>query len=87
MEDCDMDARWIDDFTRRLSAAMPASFDVLREDAQRNLKEVVKQALAGMDLVTREEFDVQVALLKRAEARMQKLEQQLAAAQSESTAS
>ena len=45
------------------------------------------QALAGMDLVTREEFDVQVALLKRAEARMQKLEQQLAAAQSESSVS
>jgi BMFP domain-containing protein YqiC len=63
------------------------SFDVLREDAQRNLKEVVKQALAGMDLVTREEFDVQVALLKRAEVRMQKLEAQLAAAQSESSVS
>ncbi len=75
-----MDARWIDDFTRRLSAAMPPSFDVLREDAQRNLKEVVTQVLAGMDLVTREEFAVQAALLKRAEARMQALEAQLAAA-------
>ena len=48
-------------------------------DIERNVKAFMGQAFTRMDLITREEFDVQVALLGKAQTRIEALETQLQA--------
>src|ERR1043165_362271 len=54
-----MDARFLDDLARRLAATMPAGLTALREDVEANFKAVLQSGLAKLDLVTRQEFEVQ----------------------------
>lgn len=67
---------WFEDFQKNMSelvAKSPAA------DIERNVKAMMAQAFSRMDLVTREEFDVQVQLLERALARIAALESRLQA--------
>jgi len=73
------DPRMIDDLARRLAGAVPESVVALRRDLEQNFKGVLQSQLARLDLVTREEFDVQAAVLKRTREKLAALEQRLAA--------
>jgi len=62
---------WFEDFQKNLSdliAKSPAA------DIERNIKAMMTQTFTKMDLITREEFDVQAELLNRALARIVALE-------------
>jgi len=50
----------------------------LGEDLERNFKTLLKSGLERMDLVTREEFDLQTALLERAREKLEKIDARLA---------
>jgi BMFP domain-containing protein YqiC len=66
---------FLDDLQQRLAsliAGTPAA------DLQRNLKAMLAQQFAGLDLVTREEFDAQVRVLARTREKLEALEQRLA---------
>lgn len=85
------DSKRIDDMARRLTELMPASVRAFQADIEKNLRAGLQGVLAKMDLVTREEFEVQAALLTRSrerlgelEARVQALEQRSAPAPRES---
>ncbi|MER1968120.1 accessory factor UbiK family protein [Castellaniella sp. GW247-6E4] len=63
--------QWLDDFQKNMSellAKTPAA------DIERNMKALMAQTFARMDLITREEFDVQAGLLARAIDRIETLE-------------
>ena len=67
---------FLDDLNRRIGdifAASPA------KDAERNIRALLQSAFARLDLVTREEFDVQAELLSRAREQLVELERRLAA--------
>jgi BMFP domain-containing protein YqiC len=72
------DPRLIDDLARRLAGAVPESVLALRRDLEQNFKGVLQAQLAQLDLVTREEFDVQATVLKRTREKLAALEQRLA---------
>ena len=72
------DPRMIDDLARRLAGAVPESVVALRRDLEQNFKGVLQSQLAQLDLVTREEFDVQATVLKRTREKLAALEQRLA---------
>ena len=72
------DPRLIDDLARRLAGAVPESVSALRRDLESNFKGVLQAQLARLDLVTREEFDVQANVLKRTRARLAALEKRIA---------
>jgi BMFP domain-containing protein YqiC len=58
---------WMEDFQKNISeliAKSPAA------DIERNVKAMMAQTFSRMDLITREEFDVQAQLLERALARI-----------------
>lgn len=74
-----MDPRFIDDLARRLSAAVPESVTTLRRDLEDNFRAVLQSGLSRFDLVTRQEFDVQRAVLKRTREKLEALEARLAA--------
>jgi len=72
------DPRLIDDLARRLAGSVPESVAAMRRDLEQNFKGVLQGQLARLDLVTREEFDVQAAVLKRTRAKLAALEKRLA---------
>lgn len=74
-----MDPRFIDDLARRLSAAVPPGLSALRRDLEDNFKAVLQAGLARLDLVSRQEFDVQAAVLRRTREKLEALEARLAA--------
>ena len=69
----------IDEILTRFASLLPEGTEVLREDLKKNLKSVLGATLSRMDLVTREEFDVQAALLSRTRARLEAMQKRLAA--------
>lgn len=73
------DLRTIDELVQRLSAAVPLDLGAARADLGANFKAVLQAGLRKLDLVTREEFDVQRAVLRRTREKLEALEQRLAA--------
>lgn len=67
-----------EELSERLGRMLPPGAERLREDLRRNFKATVQSTLDRMDLVTREEFDIQRALLARTRARLEELEQRVA---------
>jgi BMFP domain-containing protein YqiC len=71
------DPRLIDDLARRLAGSVPQSVLAIRRDLEQNFKDVLQAGLARFDLVTREEFDVQTAVLRRTREKLAELERRL----------
>jgi BMFP domain-containing protein YqiC len=65
-----MDPKIIDDIANRLHNAMPSGMRTLQGDLEKNLRAAIQSALAKLDLVTREEFDVQTQVLLRTRERL-----------------
>ena len=68
----------LDQLARQLADAVPKNIRALGEDVERNFKSLLQSGLSRMDLVTREEFDLQTAVLERTREKLEKLEQRLA---------
>ena len=73
-----IDLAQLDELARRLSSLVPPGLREGREDLQQNFKSVLQAGLGKLDLVTREEFDVQRAVLARTREKLEVLERQLA---------
>lgn len=67
-------SKQIDELAQRLSGSLPKGVQALQEDIKRNLRASLEGGLAKLDLVTREEFDVQTAVLGRTREKLEKLE-------------
>ncbi len=67
----------LDDLAGRLAEAVPQNLKAIGEDLEHNFKSLLQTGLAKMDLVTREEFDVQVAVLARTREKLEALEARL----------
>ena len=67
----------LDDLVGRLSASMPASIKHLHVDIENNLKSGLEGGLQKMNLVTREEFDIQAAVLLKTREKVDCLEKQI----------
>ncbi|GAB0147983.1 accessory factor UbiK family protein [Marichromatium gracile] len=74
-----LDPKQLDDLVQRFAANMPKGLQVLQEDINRNVKASLESGLSRLDLVTREEFDVQSAVLARTREKVVALEAQVAA--------
>ncbi len=68
----------LDDLARELADAVPRNLKALGDDLERNFRSLLKAGLGKMDLVTREEFDLQVAVLARTREKLEALEARLA---------
>ena len=73
-----IDLSYIDALARRLSDLVPPSLREGREELQDNFKTVLQSGLARLDLVTREEFEVQRAVLLRTREKLEDLQRAVA---------
>jgi len=71
-------AGFIDSLSEQLRQAMPSGLGMARDDLDRVIKASVTAALGRMELVTREEFDVQTAVLARTREKLETLAAKLA---------
>ncbi len=79
-----IDLNHIDELARRLSGLVPPSLRESREELQQNFKSVLQAGLSKLDLVTREEFEVQRAVLLRTREKLEQLQQAVAELESQS---
>lgn len=77
-----IDARVFDDIAASLGKLLPPGVADMKNDFENNAKSAIQSALGNLDLVTREEFDVQAEVLKRTRAKLDALEARVAALES-----
>jgi BMFP domain-containing protein YqiC len=70
-----IDPKAVEDVMESLRRSVPAG---LANDVEKNLRAALAGALARLNLVTREELDVQAAVLARTRAKLEALEKQVA---------
>ncbi len=68
----------IDDIVKRLIEGLPETARTMRRDIESNFRAVLQSTLGKLDLITRDEFDVQSHVLARTRERVVQLEQRLA---------
>ncbi len=73
-----IDARVFDEIAQSLGKLLPPGVADMKTDFERNAKSAVQSALGNLDLVTREEFDVQAEVLNRTRAKLEALEARVA---------
>jgi len=73
-----IDIKTLDELSRKLVGNLPPAVDNLRQDMEQQFRAVLQAAFDRMDLVTREEFEVQKAVLARTREKLEALEKQVA---------
>lgn len=72
------DSQFINDMAKRLSDSLPPSLSKTKKDVEKNFRAVLKSMLVKLDLVTREEFDLQKNVLAKTRAKLTTLSKQVA---------
>lgn len=73
-----IDVLKLDELARRLTSMIPEDLQGAREDIAKNFRSVLQSSLQRLELVTREEFEVQREILRRTRSKLEALEQQIA---------
>ncbi len=77
------DPRFFEDLAKRMSETLPPQLAALKSDVEANFKSVLQAGLAKLDLVTRQEFDVQAGVLAKTREKLAALEERLAGLEAE----
>ena len=72
-----IDPKILDNLASRLASALPSGIKEMKQDAEKNFRAILEGAFAKLNLVTREEFDVQAAVLSRTHAKVKEMEEQI----------
>jgi ubiquinone biosynthesis accessory factor UbiK len=67
----------LDELTHKITALLPNNMKQVQHDVETDVHALLQSALSKMNLVTREEFDVQAALLARTREKLDRLEKAL----------
>ena len=67
----------IENLARKLADTVPDGLRAMRDDLEENFRGVLQTGLGKLDLVTREEFEVQEAVLARTREKLEQLEAKL----------
>ena len=73
-----LDPKKIEEVVQGLASAQPPGLTAMQSDVEKNIKTALSGMFAKLDLVTREEFDVQTQVLQRTREKLEALEKQVA---------
>jgi BMFP domain-containing protein YqiC len=71
------DPKVLDDLSRKISESLPKGLASLQDDTRQHLNSALQSAFSKMNLVSREEFDIQQAMLERTREKLELLEQRV----------
>lgn len=66
-----------EEMVKKFTATIPEPLRSAQEDMEKNMRGILESGLQKMNLVTREEFDIQSAVLQRTRERLEALEQRV----------
>lgn len=69
----------LNELARRISEVIPQDLTAIKSDFETNIKAILQASLSRMNLVTREEFDVQRKVLLRAREQIDAMEERIKA--------
>ncbi len=72
-----LNTRPLDEIARKISAAIPDDLKSAKHNFEKNARVAVEGVLQRLDLVTREEFDVQAQMLSKSQLRVKELERRI----------
>jgi BMFP domain-containing protein YqiC len=72
------DPKSLDDIANRLAGAIPPGLNTLKDDIEKSFHAILQSALSKLDLVTREEFEVQKLVLAKNRSKLEDLEKRVA---------
>ena len=72
-----IDSQALDELVRKISSAIPDDFKTAKQSLEKNARTAAEGVFQRLDLVTREEFDVQTKMLSRSQQRVKELEQRI----------
>jgi len=70
-----LNAQKLDEIAQQIDAMLPEGVKNISSDLQNGLKQTVVQVLSKLDLVTREEFDIQTKVLQKTREKISELEE------------
>ena len=73
-----LDIGKIEEIAKNITNALPSYLIAIREDIEENIHTALTATLAKLDLVTREEFDVQTQVMHRTREKLEELERVIA---------
>ncbi len=72
-----MSEKTLQDLARKLADAVPEGLESVRSDLEKSFRSVLQSGIDKLDLVTREEFEVQEAVLQRTREKLEALDERL----------
>lgn len=69
-----LDPKKIEEIANTISGALPPGLTAMQEDVEKNIRAAMSATFAKLDLVTREEFDIQTQVLHRTREKLEALE-------------
>ena len=81
-----IDPKKIEQIARQVHESMPKGLRDLGEDVEKKIRQVLQSQLTRLDLVSREEFDVQTQVLLRTREKLALLEQRISDLESRTAA-
>ncbi len=73
-----IDPKAFDDLAKRFTEALPPGIRQFQADIEKNFHAALQATFSKLDLVTRDEFEVQQGVLARTRAKLEALEKQIA---------
>ncbi len=73
-----LDATKIEEMVQSFTNALPPGLTAIQDDIEKNVRAALSSTFAKLDLVTREEFDVQTQVLHRTREKLEALEKVVA---------
>lgn len=71
------DPKSIDNIADRIASAIPPGLNNFKDDMEKNVHALLQSGLSKLDLVSREEFEVQKAVLAKTRSRLEELEKRV----------
>lgn len=72
-----LDAKKIEEVVQSISDVIPPGLSAMQADVEKNIRAAMSATFAKLDLVTREEFDVQTQVLHRTREKLEALQQRV----------
>ncbi len=68
---------YLKNITKKITENLPDDLEAIKSDLQQNIQSLIESQIKSLDLVTREEFEIQEQILKRTREKLEELEKQL----------
>ncbi|MFD1009330.1 MULTISPECIES: ubiquinone biosynthesis accessory factor UbiK [Oceanisphaera] len=73
-----LDPKKLEDIAKQIQSSLPSGLKNMGEEAEKRIRTVLQAQLGKLDMVTREEFDVQTKVLLRTREKINQMEAKLA---------